>query len=94
MRRFDELLELRRQYSKALQKVGGNIRLNKILDHLFESSAITIPQLVEMFKISYPTAKGDLKRLIKANILVESNLQNRPKIYFAPKILEIAYGDF
>ena len=93
IRRFDELLVLRSQYMEQLKQVGGSIRLNQIIEHLFESPAITVPQLAEMCDISYPTARKDIERLVKVDILSLSNISERPQIYFAPKILEIAFND-
>ena len=91
--RFDKLLILRNQYMDLLNQAGGNIRLNRLIDHLFESPAITIPQFAEMCATHYNTARADIERLVGINILVESDIQARPKIYFASNILEIAYGD-
>lgn len=93
VRRFDELLNLRTQYMEVLNKSRGNIRLNRVIDHLFESPAITIPQLAQMCSISYPTARTDIERLVSVGILMESDMVERPRIYFAPHILGVAYED-
>lgn len=93
LNRFDKLLELRGQYMELLNLAGGNIRLNRLIDYLFESPAVTIPQFAEMCEIRYNTARADISRLVSANILIESDVLARPKIYFAPDILDIAYGD-
>ena len=91
--RFDRLLELRDRYMELLDRSGGSIRLNRLIEHLFELPAITIPQLVEMCEISYPTARADIDRFVRAGILRQSDLVERPKIYFAPRILDIAFSD-
>ncbi|NEO83624.1 MAG: Fic family protein [Spirulina sp. SIO3F2] len=93
IQRFDALLQLRNQYLERLSQQGGNIRLNRLIDYLFESPAITRSQLAELCDVSYPTATQDLERLIQANILVEADWSQRPKIYFAPEIMVIAYQD-
>ena len=93
VRRFDELLKLRSQYMGLLDKSGGNIRLNRLIDHLFESPAITIPQLATMCGISYPTAQTDIERLVSVEILMESDIVERPKIYFAPHVIDIVFND-
>lgn len=93
IKRFDTLLTLRNQYMELLSKTGGSIRLNQLIDHLFESPIITIPQLSTMCKISYPTARADIERLVNAGILVESEIQARPTVYFALDIVDIAFGD-
>ncbi|MDY6784099.1 MAG: DeoR family transcriptional regulator [Cyanobacteriota bacterium] len=73
--------------------LGGNIRLNRLIDRLFESPAITISQFAEMCDVHYNTARADINRLVNANILTKSDIQARPKIFFASSILDIAYGD-
>lgn len=93
VRRFDELLNLRNQYMELLSKSGGSIRLNRLIDHLFESPALTVPQLATMCSTTYPTARTDIERLVSIGILVESDMVERPKIYFAPEIVDIAFGD-
>lgn len=91
--RFDKLLKLRNQYMELLNQAGGNIRLNRLVEHLFESPAITVSQFAEMCGIQYNTARADIIRLVNASVLSESDIVARPKIYFAPDILEIAYGE-
>ncbi len=76
-----------------LNQVGGNVRLNRLIDHLFESPAVTVSQVSNICDIQYNTARSDVGRLVEAKILVESDISLRPKIYFAPGILEIAYDD-
>ncbi len=91
--RFDRLLTLREQYREMLGQIGGSIRLNRLLDRLFESPAVTVSQYAEMCEIHYNTARSDVRRLVAANILAESTLSARPRVYFAPEIVAIAYGD-
>ena len=91
--RFDQLLELRNEYMGLLDRSGGSIRLNRLIEHLFESPAITIPQLATMCNVSYPTARTDIERLVRVGILMESDMVDRPKIYFAPHIVDIAFSD-
>lgn len=93
IQRFDALLELRSQYLERLSSRGGNIRLNRVIDYLFESPAITRSQVAQLCEVSYPTATQDLERLIQAQILREADINGRPKIYFAPEIMAIAYQD-
>ncbi|WP_017325024.1 Fic family protein [Synechococcus sp. PCC 7336] len=93
IRRFGELLVLRNKYMEILDKSRGNIRLNRIIESLFESPAVTIPQVKEMCDISYPTASTDIERLIDVGILAKSDMVERPKIFFAPHIIDITYSN-
>jgi Fic family protein len=78
---------------ELLNQAGGNIRLSCLIDYLFESPAITISQCAKMCGVRYNTARTDIERLVSNKILIESDIQARPKIYFASNILEIAYDN-
>lgn len=93
IRRCEQLLALRTQYMSLLAQCGGNIRLHQVIEHLFESPAITARQLAEICDVSNPTARADIDRLNYAGILTESDISARPRIYFASDILEIAFKD-
>lgn len=94
IKRFDQLVHLHKKYDEAISRRGGNVRLHKIIDKLFESPVVTIPQLASMHNISYPTAKSDIQRLIHAEILHEIESDFRPQAYFALGIMNVAYGEF
>lgn len=91
--RFDKLVALRENYLNRIANCKGSIRLHKIIDKLFESPAVSIPQISKMFNITYPTASNDIKHLIKQGIIIEGSLNVRPKIFFSPEIINIAYHD-
>ena len=93
IRRFDKLVSLRDTYLNKVTTCKGSIRLHKIIDKLFESPAVSTPQISKMFNITYPTANNDIQLLLKQNILVKSKFSSRPQIYFSPEIIDIAYKD-
>jgi Fic family protein len=94
IRRFDKLLELRSQYIEQINVVGGSIRLNRLIDYLFEQSpAITVAQAIELCGSTDPTARADIERLINAGILVVSTITKRPKIFIAPAIFKTIFED-
>ncbi|MEM1253321.1 MAG: Fic/DOC family N-terminal domain-containing protein [Cyanobacteria bacterium P01_H01_bin.21] len=90
--RFEALLALRADYMQILDAQGGNIRLNRVIDHLFKTPVISVPYHRQMCEISYKTAKQDIDRLIQAGILAESESTTRPKYFFALDILNIIYN--
>lgn len=91
--RFDKLVALRDKYLLRVSTCGGNIRLNKVIDKLFESPAITVPNVSSILGITYPTAKADVDILIKCGILAPSTLAGRPKVFLSPGIMNIVYSD-
>ncbi len=93
IKRFDRLVALRDKYQKAVANCGGSIRLHKIIEKLFSTPVITIPQVAELHNITYPTANTDIRHLVRTNILVETKRHQRPKVFFAPEIMDTAYSD-
>lgn len=94
IQRFDALLSLRNQYTEQLIEMGGNIKLTRLVDYLFERSpAITARQAANFCNLSNPTARSQIERLVKAGILVESTFVKRPKIFIAPAIFKIVFGE-
>ena len=91
--RFDKLVALRETYLNRIVNCKGSIRLHKIIDKLFESPAVTVPQISKIFDITYPTARNDIDILCKQNILVKGSYSSRPKVFLSPEIINIAYRD-
>ncbi|MBD3309310.1 DeoR family transcriptional regulator [candidate division KSB3 bacterium] len=91
--RCDKLVALRDKYFRAVTEHRWSTGLHRIIEQLFVSPMITIPQVSNMLDISYPTARKDIDHLVKANILVKAEIQQRPKVFLAPEIIQMAYSD-
>lgn len=87
--RCDRLLKLRTAYFERLP-TNGSGRLYQIIDRLFVKPLVEIPDLAKVLGVTYPTAKADTTKLVKAGILTELPDQY-PKTYYAPEIFAIAY---
>ena len=91
--RFDKLVALKENYQNRLSSSGGNIRLYKIIDMIFNTPIVTIPELCRKNNVSYPTANSDIKLLIELNLLTKFHQNSRPKIFFAGEVMDLAYRD-
>jgi Fic family protein len=92
-KRCDKLLEVQRMFKDRIRGVGGSFRLTEIVDDLLLVVPILhIPYLAHKFNVTYPTAKADVDRLLKANILKELPGARR-KAFYAPEVVSIIYGD-
>lgn len=91
--RFERLVKLRDDYHQRVATTGGAVRLNQLVDGLFEAPAVTVPQVAKRFEVTYPTAKSDITRLVRLGILREGPEMMYPKTFFAPAILDTAYRD-
>ena len=90
IRRCEELNNLRRQMHERIQDASP--RTHQQIENLFEVPAVTVPRVRDGFGISYPTAKSDINRLIKAGILVHLAETTHPAIYVSPEIMDIAFS--
>jgi len=66
--------------------------LNAIIDGLFQGPVVQVPPLARQYGVTYPTARADIDRLIKVEILRELPGLQR-KTFFAPDILEVTYAE-
>jgi Fic family protein len=88
--RCDRLQKTKEAFMNRLAEVGGSVRLNQIVEELFQSPFVRIADLQKRLRVTYPTAKADVERLVVAGILRE--LKNIfPKTYYAPKVFKVAY---
>ncbi|WP_051021960.1 hypothetical protein [Thioflavicoccus mobilis] len=62
-------MALREEYSRRISESGGSARLHRLLDGLFSSPVVTVPQAKDLTDVTYPAAKSDVDRLIKIEIL-------------------------
>jgi Fic family protein len=91
--RIDRLVALRGDFTRRVAESGGSARLHQILDGLFSSPLVTIPQARDLTDVSYPTAKSDIERMKRLGILEEGPKEFNPRYFFSPAIHDVAYGD-
>lgn len=88
--RCEKLKELRDVFHQSVENAGP--RAHPIVESLFTVPVLTIPGVAKHYDTTYPTAKSDIEKLVKLQILKE--LPNeRPKIFYCPKILSVAYRE-
>jgi len=90
--RCERLLMLEATFKQKVEKAGGSVRLNRIIDHLFNSPFINVTEMAKYLDVSYPTAKTDIERLVQVKVLRELP-DFSPKTYYARGIFEIGYED-
>ncbi len=89
-KRCERLGRLQKDYDNRI--MGGSKRDHAIVARLFENPILTIPHIQYQHDITYPTAKSDVYRLVGLGILAELG-SSRPKTFYAPEILAIAYEE-
>lgn len=89
-KRCDKLLELHRDFDLRLK--GGSLRLSKLVDRLFFSPVITVTQYKNLYGVSYPTARSDLKKLESKGIVQQLEPMDEITYYSLP-IYDITFED-
>lgn len=86
----DALRTLRDEHYRRLSQTKGPLRLNEIVEGLFQTPVFSVADLPKRLDISRPTADTYARKLEKLNIVKEIE-GHRPKTYYAPEIFAIAY---
>jgi len=90
IRRCDAFRVLKDRF---IQEAGQtSVRARVIIEDLFTTPVVTIPTLCKRHSVSYPTARADVTDLLEKGVLQEIP-DTRPRAYFSPAIVEIAYSD-
>jgi Fic family protein len=92
--RCSRLLSLKEDYRARLDRSGCPGRVYQIVEDLFVRPFTTAPWIKDKYQVSYPTARSDLERLVKMEILNDMALRlRRQKAYLCEDIFRITYGD-
>lgn len=90
--RLTKIRELRAAYHDLLQSGRNSALLLKLVDNLFVLPVLTVTDAATMLKVTYPSAKLNIQKLIDAGILKEQKRQ-MPQTYVAPRILALLRVD-
>jgi Fic family protein len=88
VRRTRELLDLSEGYRRQIAPARNAGVLSSIIDRLFAVPATTISSVAEDFKMSYPAAKKNVRKLVALHILTPRR-SARGSVYVAESVLRI-----
>lgn len=89
----DRLREVEKRYRAALQQAGRSANLLSIVDLLFRTPVVSIPQVAEHLGVTYRAAQMNVQSLVKAGVLGEHTGTSNPRLYVAWDILTAISGD-
>lgn len=92
--RARQLINLQQQYHKTVHMTKKSPVQIRLVDLLIERPVITTVFAARHLNITYPAAKNNIAKLVKAGILKETTGAKRNKIYVAPEVLEIINKPF
>ncbi|MCK4644804.1 MAG: Fic family protein [Candidatus Aminicenantes bacterium] len=84
-----KILDLQKKYRQQLQKESVSTPVFQLLDMLFLNPFVSLPGVSDSLKITWPTAKASVERLVKLGILKEVSGRKRSRIYCAEELLNI-----
>ena len=88
-----KILDLQKEYRQQLQKESVTTVVFQLLDMLFLNPFVSLPGISDYLKITWPTAKASVERLVRLGILKEVSGRKRGRIYCAKELLNILGGD-
>lgn len=83
--RSKAIRDLRDVYRARLQMPRASALLQRLVDALFESPAITVPRAAALLDVTYPAARAQLTKLDQADIV--DLRPGRPQVFVATEIL-------
>jgi Fic family protein len=90
VRRCAQLAQLRAEYHSRAGTTNG--RMHVLIDDLFSNPFVRVTEASKRMNVSYPTARDDIEKLVKLEILVELE-GSRPKAFYSPAIFNAAYRE-
>ena len=81
-----------REESERCKKMASTGNGAALVDMLVERPMVTVPQIRSRLGMSYPGAKNLAEAFVKMGILAEAPTKRRPRLFFAPRILDLVGG--
>lgn len=87
--RARQLQDLQTNWHERLTEARASALLLRLVDHLFDSPVITIPEAQRLLDVTYRSAKLNIKKLVDAGILNQVGEADYGKTFVASEILEV-----
>lgn len=86
------LEDLRSDFRQRISQVGSSARFMTIVDELFITPVMTIPQIAERIGVTYPAAKNAVDRLLELGILEELHAFSNPRRFVSLPVVHLSEG--
>ena len=87
--RAKRLQDLQREWRERLFQARASAILLRLVDNLFITPVVTIPQTQRLLGVTYRSAKANVDKLVHAGILTQTGESSYGKMYLAPELLEV-----
>lgn len=88
----DRLMTLRDEFHSRLHTPRATGLVHKLVDALFASPALSIPQAARILGVTYRAAQQNVERLVQAGIVREATGQKRNRIFISDAIVVAVEG--
>ena len=85
-RSIQRLSALVKKYKKILLDKNASVNSIVLMEHMFSNPYITIPHASKFLNVAYPAAKNAVMTLVDMNILKQTNIPHRSKVFVADEI--------
>ena len=88
MQKLTELSDLQSDYHGRLRSARNSALLLTLIDSLFITPVVTVPQAMQLLNLTYPSAQNSIRKLVAAGILSEMKPRTLPARFVASAILK------
>lgn len=81
---------MRRKFRQDISETGGSARYLTLIDELFVSPVVSIPDVAKKLSVTYPAAKNAVDRLIDLRILDELDMQTHPRHFISWPVIDLS----
>jgi Fic family protein len=86
--RARQIQDLQAQWREQLTRTRSSTLLLRLVDGLFDTPMLTIPQAQKLLGITYRSAANNVQKLVKAGILHEAEATPQGRVFVAREILQ------
>lgn len=87
---FENIMKLKQEIDNTLYSFGKKAEnANLLMDYLYKNPFITINIVVDILKVTKPTANSIIKNLEKSDIIKEITKKQRNKLYIFKKYIDL-----
>jgi Fic family protein len=90
MRKIDEIAKLRDQFIQQAQQARASGLLPALIDLVFDSLVISIPQTAKRLGVTYRAAQNNIEKLVQYGMLSNLRSRGRPKLFICQPLVRIA----
>lgn len=90
--RAQRVLDLYTRYHRQLQSMRANLLTAKLLDRVFNTFAIKVPEAAKLLEVSYVAAQRHVDRLVKIKAIAPLDQRTYDRVYVARDLIKLVHN--